>query len=195
MQVAVRLVDKCHMTHACVLQAGYQWKKGVNGHALFGLVSKIVIRQMDLLPGIGDCAFYKKGLDADALQGVSPSQVTNGSAGAGVGSDSGGKVVQHDKAKLIKLQENYLQKQEQLMQRLELERKREEARERQRLEKDRHKALIEMQREEQRQTLEKSRGDEKIRRVEADAKRRILQKAHGRKVCVGVLFCYGCLVF
>jgi len=47
---------------------------------------------------------------------------------------AGGKA-QQEQARLLKLQETYLQKQEQLMQRLEFERKREEAKERQRLEK------------------------------------------------------------
>jgi len=115
-------------------EAGYQWKKGVNGHALFGLSSKIVMSQIEMLPGIIDCAFYKRSPESGALEGVLPSQLTNGSTGVSGGGD-GGKMAQQDKAKLIKLQENYLQKQEQLLQRLELERKREEAKEHQRLEK------------------------------------------------------------
>jgi hypothetical protein len=45
------------------------------------------------------------------------------------------------------------------------------------------KALIEMQREQQRLLVEKSREDERHRRAETEAKRKILQRAQGRQVC------------
>ena len=45
------------------------------------------------------------------------------------------------------------------------------------------KALIEKQREQQRLLVEKSREDERHRRAEVEAKRKILQRAQGRQVC------------
>jgi len=52
---------------------------------------------------------------------------------------------------------------------------------------ERWQALIEMQREEQRLLVEKTREDERHRRAEAEAKRKILQRAQGRQVCVEYL--------
>jgi hypothetical protein len=51
------------------------------------------------------------------------------------------------------------------------------------------KALIEMQREQQRLLVEKSREDERHRRAEAEAKRKILQRAQGRQVCERAMCC------
>lgn len=171
------------VSHLCAIpvQAGYQWKKGVNGHALFGLSSPVVAGQLERLPGIEDCAFYKPaahGDSAGAGSHLNAGVATKGGTAQGAGVNK----AQQEQARLIKLQETYLQKQEQLMQRLEFERKREEAKERQRLEKEKQKALIEMQREEQRIQLEKSREASKIHRAEAEAKRKILQRAQGRLV-------------
>ena len=138
--MALIIVDRFawHVVGTRMRQAGYQWKKGVNGHALFGLSSKIVMRQMEMLPGIQDCAFYKPIAQRDSANAdASPSHSANGSAPLLAGGAGGGAGA--NRAKLLKLQETYLQKQEQLMQRLEFERKREEAKERQRLEKERHK--------------------------------------------------------
>jgi hypothetical protein len=162
-----------------LLQAGYQWKKGVNGHALFGLSSSVVTSQLERLPGIEDCAFYKSAADRDAASASANSLVA---ANTGAAQGVGGNKAQQEHVRLIKLQETYLQKQEQLMQRLDFERKREEAKERQRLEKEKQKALIEMQREEQRLQLEKSREANKIIRAETEAKRKLLQRAQGRLV-------------
>ena len=158
-------------------EAGYQWKKGangkdVNGHALFGLTSSVVIQQLESLPSVQDCVFYK------------PTGTVSGAVSIAAGPLTG--KAEQDRARLIKLQENYLQKQEQFLQRLEVERKREEAKEMQRLEKERHKALMEVQREQQRAALEKLREEDRQRRAEADAKRKIMQKAHGRQVFIQV---------
>ena len=106
------------MLWAGVAQAGYQWTRGVNGHALFGLSSKEVSCQMELMPGIEDCAFYKPVAQRDGSAGVRAlmSPVGNGALAAG---GAGGGGLDANRAKLLKLQETYLQKQEQLMQRLE----------------------------------------------------------------------------
>ena len=158
-------------------EAGYQWKKGVNGHALFGLTSQSVVKQLETLPGIEECAFYK-----------TVAQLRGGAGGAeGHVAGQAGVLMNkadQDKARLLKLQEHYLQKQEQLTQRLDYERKREEAKEKQRLQKERQKALIELQREQQRLQLDKSREQDRVRRAEAEAKRKLLMRAHGRQVMI-----------